>query len=185
MTVTLGADGPLAATHPAPPLALRDLSVAYREQPAVWNVSLDVPAASLTAIIGPNGAGKSTLLRAALGLVPRLSGEALFFGQPLARVWSRVAYVPQRTSVDWDFPASALDVVTMGLYGRLGWLRRAGRRERAAALSCLERVGLADLAGRQIASCRAGSSSGCSWPVLSRRRPTSPLWTSPSRGWTR
>ncbi|WP_216323676.1 metal ABC transporter ATP-binding protein [Deinococcus aestuarii] len=156
MTVTLGAAAPLTATHPAPPLALRGLSVAYRERPAVWNVSFDVPAASLTAIIGPNGAGKSTLLKAALGLVPRLSGEALFFGQPLARVRSRVAYVPQRTSVDWDFPASALDVVTMGLYGRLGWLRRAGRREREAALGCLERVGMADLAGRQISELSGG-----------------------------
>lgn len=156
MTVTLPSSPSAAQVETAPPLALRGLSVAYREQPAVWNVSLEVPAASLTAIIGPNGAGKSTLLKAALGLVPRLSGEARFFGEPLARVRRRVAYVPQRTSVDWDFPASALDVVTMGLYGRLGWLRRAGRRERAAALGCLERVGMADFAGRQISELSGG-----------------------------
>ncbi|MPY67089.1 metal ABC transporter ATP-binding protein [Deinococcus sp. SDU3-2] len=156
MTVTV--PGTASTTHApaAPPLALRGLSVAYAEEPAVWDVSFEVPAASLTAIIGPNGAGKSTLLKAALGLVPRLAGEALFFGAPLAKVRRRVAYVPQRTSVDWDFPASALDVVTMGLYGRLGWLRRPGRRERAQALACLERVGMADFAGRQISELSGG-----------------------------
>jgi len=156
MTVTAPSAFSSARTETAAPLSLRGISVAYGERPAVWNVSLDVPAASLTAIIGPNGAGKSTLLSATLGLVPRLAGEALFFGQPLARVRSRVAYVPQRTSVDWDFPASALDVVLMGLYGKLGWLRRPGRREREAAHACLERVGLSDLAGRQISELSGG-----------------------------
>ncbi|MDL2344450.1 metal ABC transporter ATP-binding protein [Deinococcus sp. MIMF12] len=156
MTVTVPGTAPASLAGSAPPLALRGLSVAYAEAPAVWDVSFEVPAASLTAIIGPNGAGKSTLLKAALGLVPRLAGEALFFGAPLSRVRRRVAYVPQRTSVDWDFPASALDVVTMGLYGRLGWLRRPGRRERAQALACLERVGMADFAGRQISELSGG-----------------------------
>ncbi|WP_104991790.1 metal ABC transporter ATP-binding protein [Deinococcus sp. NW-56] len=156
MTVTVPGSAPASLSQAAPPLALHGLSVAYFEDPAVWDVSFEVPAASLTAIIGPNGAGKSTLLKAALGLVPRLAGEALFFGEPLSKVRRRVAYVPQRTSVDWDFPASALDVVTMGLYGRLGWLRRPGRRERAQALACLERVGMADFAGRQISELSGG-----------------------------
>ncbi|KEF34041.1 manganese ABC transporter ATP-binding protein [Deinococcus sp. RL] len=156
MTVTVPSTLAAAHAQPAPPLALRGLSVAYFEEPAVWDVSLEVPAGSLTAIIGPNGAGKSTLLGAALGLVPRLAGEALFFGEPLSKVRRRVAYVPQRASVDWDFPASAADVVTMGLYGHLGWLRRPGRRERERARACLERVGMADLAERHISELSGG-----------------------------
>nr|WP_281376931.1 metal ABC transporter ATP-binding protein [Deinobacterium chartae] len=117
---------------------------------------MSFPQGQLCAIVGPNGAGKSTFLKAALGLIPRASGQVRFFGEPLARVRRRVGYVPQRSSVDWDFPTSALDVVTMGLYGRLGWLRRPGRAEREQAMSALERVGLSDLAQRQISQLSGG-----------------------------
>lgn len=144
------------APDPVPPLSVHGLTVAYQQKPVLWDVGFEAPVRSLVAIVGPNGAGKSTLIKAALGLVPVASGSAEFWGEPLARVRRRVAYVPQRGSVDWDFPVSALDVVAMGRYGRLGWLRRVGRRDRAAALACLERVGMADFAGRQISQLSGG-----------------------------
>lgn len=137
-------------------LDVRDLTVAYRDQPVLWDVDLAVAAGRLLAIVGPNGAGKTTFIKAVLGLVPAAAGEVLLFGQPYARARSRVAYVPQRGSVDWDFPTSVLDVVMMGLYGRLGWVRRPGRRERVAAAEALEQVGLAELAERQISQLSGG-----------------------------
>lgn len=144
------------APERVPPLSVHGLTVAYQQKPVLWDVGFEAPSRSLVAIVGPNGAGKSTLIKAALGLVPVASGSAEFWGEPLARVRRRVAYVPQRGSVDWDFPVSALDVVAMGRYGRLGWLRRVGKRDRAAALACLERVGMADFAGRQISQLSGG-----------------------------
>jgi manganese/zinc/iron transport system ATP- binding protein len=110
----------------------------------------------MNAVIGPNGAGKSTLLKAALGLVARQSGAVTFAGAQLATMRDRIAYVPQRAAVDWDFPATATDVVLMGLYRRLGFLRFVGRRERAEAAQCLAEVGLADLAHRQIGQLSGG-----------------------------
>jgi manganese/zinc/iron transport system ATP- binding protein len=135
---------------------VRGLTVAYRTQPVLWNVHLGLPEGRLVAIVGPNGAGKSTLLKAVLGLVPALAGEVRIFGEPYARMRSEVGYVPQRESVDWDFPTSALDVVTMGLYGRLGWFRRPGRKHRETALACLDKVGMADFAQRQISQLSGG-----------------------------
>lgn len=138
------------------PLSVRDLTVVYREKPALWDVDLEIPAGQLCAIVGPNGAGKSTLIKAVLGLVPVASGQVRFFGQSLAQARKRIGYVPQRGSVDWDFPTSALDVVMMGLYGRLGWFRRPGRLEREAALHCLEQVSMSEFAGRQISQLSGG-----------------------------
>jgi manganese/zinc/iron transport system ATP- binding protein len=143
------------ALRPAP-LEVRDLTVAYREKPVLWDVDLSIPEGQLCAIVGPNGAGKSTLIKAVLGLVPKASGTVQFFGQPLEAARRRIGYVPQRSTVDWDFPTSALDVVLMGLYGRLGWLRRPGRAEREEAMRALEQVGLADFAQRQIAQLSGG-----------------------------
>jgi manganese/zinc/iron transport system ATP- binding protein len=137
-------------------VTVRDLTVAYRETPVLWDINLEIPAGHLTAIVGPNGAGKSTLLKAVLGLVPVASGEAAILGRPLAAVRRQVAYVPQRESVDWDFPTNALDVVMMGRYGHLGWLRRPGPAERARAMACLEQVGMDDLANRQISQLSGG-----------------------------
>ncbi|MFL6194270.1 MAG: metal ABC transporter ATP-binding protein [Thermoanaerobaculia bacterium] len=132
------------------------LTVAYRTQPVLWDVHLGLPAGRLVAIVGPNGAGKSTLLKSMLGLVPALAGGVRIFGEPYARVRSEVGYVPQRESVDWDFPTSALDVVTMGLYGRIGWFRRPSRKDRETALACLDKVGMADFARRQISQLSGG-----------------------------
>jgi manganese/zinc/iron transport system ATP- binding protein len=106
-----------------PAVSVRDLTVAYGEAPALWDVDLDLPEGVLAAVVGPNGAGKSTLLKAVLGLVPLGAGQVRVFGRPFDDVRRRVAYVPQRSAVDWDFPTDVLDVVLMGTYPRLGWLR--------------------------------------------------------------
>ena len=138
------------------PVRVRDLTVAYRETPVLWDIDLDIPEGRLVAIVGPNGAGKSTLIKTILGLVRPASGTVTIFGQPYQRQRRLVGYVPQRGSVDWDFPTNVLDVVQMGMYGQLGWIRRPGRHEREVALACLEQVGMADFAGRQISQLSGG-----------------------------
>jgi manganese/zinc/iron transport system ATP- binding protein len=143
-------------TDPATLLEFHDVTVAYGRRPVLWNVDLVIDEPCLFGIMGPNGAGKSTLLKAALGLVPLLDGTVSFLGRPLAEVRGQVGYVPQRETVDWDFPVSAMDVVLMGTYARLGWFRRPGPRERALARECLDRVGLADVADRQIGRLSGG-----------------------------
>lgn len=135
---------------------IEDLTVRYGERTVLWDVDLDAPVGALGAIVGPNGAGKSTLLKAILGLVRPAAGHVRVFGEPFARVRKRVAYVPQRAAVDWDFPTTVLDVATMGRYARLGWLRRPGRADREAARAALEQVGLVDLAHRQIGELSGG-----------------------------
>jgi manganese/zinc/iron transport system ATP- binding protein len=148
-----------AASHfeaAVPAIEVHDLTVAYRTQPVLWDVDLTLPEGKLIAIVGPNGAGKSTLLKTILGLVPPITGWVKVFGAPYRQRRSWVGYVPQRESVDWDFPTSALDVVTMGSYGELGWLRRPGRRQRRLALECLEKVGIEHLAKRQISQLSGG-----------------------------
>jgi manganese/zinc/iron transport system ATP- binding protein len=137
------------------PFAVRNLTAGYGGRPALIDVSFSARPGTLTAIVGPNGAGKSTLLKAAIGLIPS-EGEATFWGQPLDRVRSRVGYVPQRASVDWDFPVTAQQVVAMGLYPRIGWLRPVSRAWRKRALEALGRVGLAELADRQIGELSGG-----------------------------
>lgn len=143
-------------SRPDSPLSVRDLTVAYQRQPVLWDIDYDAPPGRLVAIIGPNGAGKSTLIKSVLGLLPTLSGEVTFFGRPYAEARLRVGYVPQRTSVDWDFPVSALDVVTMGLYGRIGWCRPVTAAHRRQALAALEKVELAEFATRQISQLSGG-----------------------------
>ncbi|MBX7168700.1 MAG: metal ABC transporter ATP-binding protein [Pirellulales bacterium] len=138
------------------PLSVRDLTVAYHRKPVLWEVDYDAPRGSLIAIVGPNGAGKSTLIKAILELVPRVSGEVLIYGQPYRRQRRLVGYVPQRESVDWDFPVSALDVVAMGLYRRIGWFRPVTKSHKRLALAALERVGMADFARRQISQLSGG-----------------------------
>lgn len=139
-----------------PAVFVRDLTVAYEEKPVLWDVDLDIPAGTLTAIVGPNGAGKSTLIKTVLGLIPAAAGTIRIFGEKYALNRKAVGYVPQRGSVDWDFPTDALDVVTMGLYGKLGWVKRPGKSERQIALDCLEQVGMADFAKRQISQLSGG-----------------------------
>jgi manganese/zinc/iron transport system ATP- binding protein len=133
-----------------------DLTVAYADKPVLWDVDLEVAPGVLMAIVGPNGAGKTTLIRAVLGLVEPAAGRALVYGRPYAEQRRLVGYVPQRGSVDWDFPTSVLDVVLMGRYGRLGWVRRPGAEDRAAAREALEQVGLTELEGRQISQLSGG-----------------------------
>ncbi len=137
-------------------LEITDLTVAYRDKPVLWDVDLAVPAGTLMAIVGPNGAGKTTLIKATLGLVRPAAGQTLIYGSPYAEQRRLVGYVPQRGSVDWDFPTSVLDVVMMGRYGSLGWLRRPGRREREQAMAALEKVRMAEFAGRQISQLSGG-----------------------------
>lgn len=147
---------PSAIDPGIPAIAIDDLTVAYNSKPALWDVDLEIPQGVLMAVVGPNGAGKSTLIKAALNLVPRAAGQVRFFDLPYEKARDLVGYVPQRGSVDWDFPTTVLDVVTMGLYRRLGWFRRPGNRERELALYALEQVGLSELAGRQISQLSGG-----------------------------
>lgn len=133
-----------------------DLSVAYQKRPVIWGIDFQIPAGRLVGIVGPNGAGKSTLIKGILGLVPLASGWVEIHGRPYRHQRRLVGYVPQRESVDWDFPTSALDVVMMGRYGHLGLLRRPGKKERQIAWECLDRVGMADFAHRQISQLSGG-----------------------------
>jgi len=143
-------------TPQEPAIEVNDLTVAYREQPVLWDVDVAFRRGALSAIVGPNGAGKTTLIRAILGLVPTAAGRIRILGQPAQEARRTVAYVPQRGSVDWDFPTTALDVVTMGTYGRLGWFRRPGARERETALHALEQVGMEAFRDRQIRQLSGG-----------------------------
>jgi manganese/zinc/iron transport system ATP- binding protein len=139
-----------------PILDVHDVTVAYHRRPVLWDVDLVLERPQLAAVVGPNGAGKSTLLKAILGLVPLASGRVEVFGQPVARVRQRIGYVPQRESVDWDFPVSVLDVVLMGTYGELGWFRRPGAVQRRRAMQCLAQVGMESFAGQQIGQLSGG-----------------------------
>ena len=146
----------LAEHEATSPLSIHDLTVAYNRKPVLWDVEYEAPDRALIAIVGPNGAGKSTLIKAVLGLVPAASGLVEVYGRPVAGQRHLIGYVPQRGSVDWDFPVSALEVVAMGLYGRIGWLRPVARRHREIARACLDQVGMADYAERQISQLSGG-----------------------------
>ncbi|WP_037274292.1 metal ABC transporter ATP-binding protein [Roseovarius mucosus] len=150
----------LVGSRPAPdtdsPLSIRGLTVSYGEKPAVFSVDVSFRPGQMTAIVGPNGAGKSTLLKAALGIIRPLSGQVTSLGRPLNDQRARIAYVPQRASVDWDFPARVLDVVMMGLTRELGLLGRVRASHRTRAMACLDRVGMAGFAHRQIGQLSGG-----------------------------
>lgn len=137
-------------------LEVHDLTVSYDKRPAIWNVDFSVPEGKLAGIIGPNGSGKSTLLKAAMGLVTPGSGYVKFFGKELSDARRLVSYIPQRESVDWNFPASALDVVLMGTYPSLGLFRRPRQAEREWAMECLAKVGMQDFGKRQISQLSGG-----------------------------
>ena len=137
-------------------LEVEDLTVAYADQPVLWDIDLQVPAGVKMAIIGPNGAGKSTLVKAAMGLVKPVAGEVRIFGRAREGAEGKIAYVPQRTTLSWDFPTDVIDVVTMGTYGRVGWIRRCGPAEKMQAEAALEQVGMIDFARRPIAELSGG-----------------------------
>lgn len=134
----------------------RNLSVAYRADPVLRRVDFRAPVGSVMGIVGPNGAGKSTLIKAMLGLVKPLAGTSEFFGRPLDKVRNRVGYMPQSSSVDWDFPTTVFDLAVMGTYGELGWIRRPGKAERARAMAALEQTGMQACASRQIGELSGG-----------------------------
>ena len=137
---------------------IHDLTVAYGTKPVLWDVDLGIPAGKLAAIIGPNGAGKTTLIKALVGLIKPVSGGIDFHDVEMenGKLKSKIAYVPQSGSVDWDFPATVLDVVMMGRYGHLGWFKRPGKKDKVMALETLESVGMLEFAGRQISQLSGG-----------------------------
>lgn len=136
-------------------LAISGITVGYGGVPAIEDATARFAKGAMTAIIGPNGAGKSTLLKAALGLIRPQTGEVRAFGLPVAQALPRIAYVPQRAAVDWDFPARVIDVVLMGAWRRTGLLGRLSG-EKARAVECLARVGMETFATRQIGALSGG-----------------------------
>jgi manganese/zinc/iron transport system ATP- binding protein len=140
----------------SPVIEVHDLTVSYDQSPVLWNVDLSLPSGKLIGILGPNGAGKSTLIKAIMGLVKPTSGYVKIFDKTLQDVRSRISYVPQRESVDWNFPASVLDVVMMGTYGKLGLFKRPGKKEKEIALGCLDQVGMMSFVNRQISELSGG-----------------------------
>lgn len=137
-------------------IVVEQLTVNYDKTSVLWDVNFSIPEGKLVGVIGPNGAGKSTLLKALLGMLRPLSGQVTFFGKPLKEVQKKVAYVPQRTSVDWDFPITAFEVVLMGRYGQLGWFKRPKLADKEAAKQALEMVGMQGFADRQISQLSGG-----------------------------
>lgn len=139
-----------------PALEVHDLTVAFDRKPVLWNIDLALPQGKLIGIVGPNGAGKSTLIKAVMGLLPLSSGYIKLFDQPIDNVRKQISYVPQRESVDWDFPASVMDIVLMGRYGKLGLFRRPRKADRDVALDCLRKVGMEAFVNRQISQLSGG-----------------------------
>jgi manganese/zinc/iron transport system ATP- binding protein len=139
-----------------PVMEIHDMTVSYGRKPVLWNIDLTIPQGQVAGIIGPNGAGKSTLIKAAMNLLPLDSGFIKFFDQPFKEVHQRISYVPQRESVDWDFPASVFDVVLMGRYGKIGMFKRPRKKDKDIARDCLKKVGMEGFAKRQIAQLSGG-----------------------------
>lgn len=139
-----------------PAIRVHNLTVSYRGKPAIRNVTVTVEQGLRVGLIGPNGAGKSTLLRALVGLLQPDTGSVELFGRPVAEVRRLVAYVPQRSDVDWDYPVVAEEVVLMGRFPHLGWIRRPGPEDRRVARECLRQVGMEELARRQIGQLSGG-----------------------------
>lgn len=137
-------------------LEVRDLTMAYRDKPVLWDIDLTVPSGVLMAIVGPNGAGKTTLLKAILSLLKPAAGQVRIFGQPYEDKRRKVGYVPQRGSVDWDFPTTVLDVVMMGRYGALGWIKRPGKKDQQLSMDALKKVAMHEFASRQISQLSGG-----------------------------
>lgn len=137
-------------------IEVEDMTVAYHIKPVLWDVDLKVPKSVLMAVVGPNGAGKSTLIKAMLGLLKPISGSVLFNGDIYDNQRKNIAYVPQRGSVDWDFPTTVLDVVMMGRYGHIGWIKRTTNRDKDKAMVAIQKVGMEDFANRQISQLSGG-----------------------------
>ncbi len=139
-----------------PALETHDLTVTYHKRPVLYGVDLAIPEGNLVGIIGPNGAGKSTFIKSVMGVIPTVGGWVKVFGKPLKENITRVGYVPQRGSVDWDFPVTVMDVALQGTYGKLGMFRRVGKKERMLAEEALDKVGMLPYAKRQIGNLSGG-----------------------------
>ena len=139
-----------------PIIEVHDLTVTYHKKPALWDIDFYIPKGKLVGIIGPNGAGKSTFIKAMMNIVVPSSGYVKLFDQPIDKVRQRISYVPQRESVDWDFPASVLDVVLMGRYGKRGLFRRLTKKDKEIAMESLKKVRMEAFANRQIAQLSGG-----------------------------
>ncbi len=137
-------------------IEVEDMTVAYQVKPVLWDVDLRVPNGILMAIVGPNGAGKSTLIKAMLDLIKPISGSVTFNGDTYANQRKNIGYVPQRGSVDWDFPTTVLDVVMMGRYGHIGWIKRTTKEDKDLAMEAIIKVGMEDYAKRQISQLSGG-----------------------------
>ncbi|MDQ2086576.1 metal ABC transporter ATP-binding protein [Herbivorax sp. ANBcel31] len=137
-------------------LEVSSLTTSYNDKPVLWDINVAVPEGIIMGIIGPNGAGKSTFIKSLLGIVKPIAGSAKIYGKPYKKIRKKVAYVPQRESVDWDFPTTVLDVVTMGLYGDIGWIKRPGKKEKQLSLNALEKLGMEKYHDRQISKLSGG-----------------------------
>ena len=137
-------------------IKIEDLTVAYEEKPVLWDINLEIPSGILMAIVGPNGAGKSTLIKTMLNLIKPVAGRVTFWGSPYEEMIKNIAYVPQRGSVDWDFPTNVYDVVMMGRYGDLGWFKRPKRLDKVLTIEAIEKVGMTEFSDRQISQLSGG-----------------------------
>lgn len=137
-------------------IAVKELHVSYHGNEAVRDVTFSIDQGSMVGIIGPNGAGKSTLIKALLGLLPKDKGMVRFFGKEPAEVRKKIAYVPQRSNIDWTFPITVMDTVLIGTYPSLGFFKFPKKREKALALECLKKVGLEEFRDRQIGELSGG-----------------------------
>ncbi len=137
-------------------LQIKDLTVAYQNNVVLQNVNLSIPSGNLVGIIGPNGAGKSTLLNAIMHLIPKIEGEVKIKGESLKTIRKLVAFIPQRDSVDWNFPISVLDLVLMGRYAKLPWYKKITDLDKQQALNCLEKVNMLNFADKHISELSGG-----------------------------
>lgn len=137
-------------------LAVDGLFVSYQGNQVIRNVSFCIGKGKLVGIIGPNGAGKSTLMKAILNLIPSDKGDVCILGESIRKAKKYIAYVPQRSDIDWDFPITVLDVVLIGVYPSLGIIKRPRKEHREWALECLEKVGMAEFKNRQIGELSGG-----------------------------
>ena len=137
-------------------IEVHNLTVSYGAGPVLWDVDFELPTGKIIGVIGPNGSGKTTLLKTIMGLLEPSSGYVKIMNKSLDEVRDKIAYVPQRTSVDWDFPASVYDVVMMGRYGKKNWLKRANKADIEIVAQSLQKVGLSDFRNRQISELSGG-----------------------------
>lgn len=137
-------------------ISVRNLSVSYHGKEVLTNINFTSKFGKLVGIIGPNGAGKSTIMKAALGLIPKDSGEINIGGRPLKEMRKKIAYVPQRSNIDWDFPILVKDTVLLGTYPSLRLFQRPKKREKEWAMECLAKVGMEDFANSQIGELSGG-----------------------------